>query len=596
MEKKNLDFTIEKSKDGYNIAKIKKDNKYIYIGSKYNVRSELDKFLNYIDTLDGIEDNEKQFIIFGFGAGEHIKELRKKYKKNKIKVIEPNKAIGEYIENLEWIKKDENIELVDCYKSDDIEDLDDDFFDECKLQNIQIIPFANYKKLYLEEFLCLCKEIRKIYVDNIIQRNTKMYFKDRWFEALMENIPHMIESPILDLYKNEYKNKPAIIVSSGPSLDKNIENLIGIEGEFFIISAGRSLVALKEKKINANLFVSIDSDELSYKFIEDFIEDIEAPLLFLDTTNEKIVKNYNGKKICSTYNKMMYDIFSEYIHVQLLTSYGSVSHTMISAAVLLGCNPIILVGQDCAYTNNKAHSPFLEEKQKGAKFEDSKRENDFFVEDVNGGQVRTSWELDGFRIGIEKLIKDNQNITFINATEGGAKIHGAMQMKLCDAINKYSGSKVEALSNKISDNRIKLRTIDVISEMQKGLLYIKNKCNEALILIKKISYNNFNYSKKNNDIINKINEIDKKIKKEMSNFIVIESLLYPIIYNILVDKSVVKEKDEIIKRELIIEENLKLYTNIKNVIEYSLKYLEHTLDALKSSERIFLSNKKEIEK
>lgn len=78
MEKKNLDFTIEKSKDGYNIAKIKKDNKYIYIGSKYNVRSELDKFLNYIDTLDGIEDNEKQFIIFGFGAGEHIKELRKK--------------------------------------------------------------------------------------------------------------------------------------------------------------------------------------------------------------------------------------------------------------------------------------------------------------------------------------------------------------------------------------------------------------------------------------------------------------------------------------------------------------------------------------
>ena len=45
---------LEKSKDNYDIIKIKKDNKWIYIGSKYNMKNELESFENQID-----DKNEK---------------------------------------------------------------------------------------------------------------------------------------------------------------------------------------------------------------------------------------------------------------------------------------------------------------------------------------------------------------------------------------------------------------------------------------------------------------------------------------------------------------------------------------------------------
>ena len=85
-------FVIEKSKDGYNIAKIKVDNKWIYIGSKYNVKSDIDKFLQSIKKKSLIES--ERFIVFGFGAGEHIKKLREKSKKSEILIFEPNNDLN----------------------------------------------------------------------------------------------------------------------------------------------------------------------------------------------------------------------------------------------------------------------------------------------------------------------------------------------------------------------------------------------------------------------------------------------------------------------------------------------------------------------
>ena len=39
-----LEYKIEDTKDGFKILRINKDNKWIYVGSKYNMKLEIENF------------------------------------------------------------------------------------------------------------------------------------------------------------------------------------------------------------------------------------------------------------------------------------------------------------------------------------------------------------------------------------------------------------------------------------------------------------------------------------------------------------------------------------------------------------------------
>ena len=91
-----LEYKIEDTKDNLKILRINKDNKWVYIGSKYNMNSEVDKFLKNIDESE-IDRKHTVIIIFGFGTGEYIKAVREKYKENEVIVFEPNSNLKEYI-------------------------------------------------------------------------------------------------------------------------------------------------------------------------------------------------------------------------------------------------------------------------------------------------------------------------------------------------------------------------------------------------------------------------------------------------------------------------------------------------------------------
>ena len=85
-------ISLELSKDNYLVAKVNIDGKYKYIGSKYNMKSCIDKFIDKIDNVS----KDSIFIIFGLGSGEHIKYLMNEYKNNIIIVFEPNKELFNY--------------------------------------------------------------------------------------------------------------------------------------------------------------------------------------------------------------------------------------------------------------------------------------------------------------------------------------------------------------------------------------------------------------------------------------------------------------------------------------------------------------------
>ncbi|CAI3552149.1 motility associated factor glycosyltransferase family protein [Clostridium neonatale] len=568
-------FVIEKSKDGYNITKIKVDNKWIYIGSKYNVKSDIDKFLQKVKKSELIESDK--IIAFGFGAGEHIKKLREKYKECEILIFEPNTDLFEYARNCDFIKKDDKIKLNSC----SIEEIEafcsSGFINEFNINNIKIIDFAIYSKLYKNDFIVILTKLRDLFTNYLVITNTKIGFSERFFTAMIKNMPYICKSSLLMDYKDIYKDKPAIIVSAGPSLDKNIDLLKGIEDNFVIVTGGRPLKGLVEKDIKPTLVVSIDPEDINYELMKGCIENTDLPLIYYEVTNENILKNYSGPKILSIHSSFINGL-TEYKSTPL-ECYGSVAHSMVSAAILLGCNPIIMIGQDCAYTGDNAHSAYLEDKHNDEKFEDVKSELDIWVDGVNGEKVRTSRVLNVYRLGFEEIIKKYTDVVFINATEGGARINGATEMRLKDVINEYCNSKIEKMPIFDNDYEIYKKVQEKLLEAKNNIKEIKEFCIKGEELVKKLNINSDNL--KWNSTIGKLDKLDRSMLKKVKECELIYPLLYPTIYKIMTNSSFDKEKDMNKVKKLIIEESKILYGELIKLIDKNSKLIDEAIDEIK---------------
>lgn len=569
------EYKIELSRDGYEILKVKIDNKWFYIGSKYSMKNEIDKFINKFNEK---EDSHSILLVYGFASGVYIEALRQIFKNNRIIVLEPNESLNEYIYNKKWVIEDENliIQFPKQYESNS------EFLNYIEEYDLDKIKFV-----YLDQYLVYKDDLKKILGDfnkylSILKvnRNTKLVFSKRWFETTIRNIPSIIKSTPINLYKDIYKDKPAIIVSAGPSLEKNIDELKNIHKNILIMSGGRTLKPLINKGIDLSLLTVTDPGEISYELVEEYIQNVNVPLLFYEGTNEKVVSSHKGDKICFSDSKFIDDIFQ--MDTIQLSAGGSVSHSMVSCALVFGCNPIIFIGQDLAFNNKNRYSSLT--KNRDGKDPSNCRENNNYilVEGVKETQVMSNGEFNNFRASFERIIEGNPETVFINATEGGARIKGTIEMSLKDAILKYGKSEVEDIKKIKYNVNLKENAISLLKKAKKSTENIINISKEALDKLKNIKkLKSLNDINKLNKSLTKLNELDDKIKEEYKNIELVKDLMYPIIYKTLngryTNSSDDSQKDKI---EGIINENRELYSQFVEQLQFAKKHIDEALDML----------------
>ncbi|KEH88690.1 MULTISPECIES: motility associated factor glycosyltransferase family protein [Clostridium] len=566
----NYNFDIEESKDGLKILKIHKDNKKIYVGSKYRMRECIDKILK--------EDNKIEdgfiFVIFGIPNEEYIKGIYENNKKIKVIIFEPNTNLIEYIKNNDKQYRflaGENIYLLNAKNEEEVYLSLKNLIQEFDLTKIIYKSYLNYDKIYEQQILKFNTVVKNVINDIAIKRNTQMYFYKRWFETLTKNLKHMVGATPINLLKNKYKDIPAIIVSAGPSLNKNINDLHNIDKDILIFSGGRTLRPLVENNIEPSLIGVVDPGEISYELVENYIEKTKSPLLFYEGTNEKVVEGHQGQKIIFTQNTIIHDIFK--MEVEDIGVGGSVAHDLTATAKYLGCNPIIFIGQDLAYTGEKYHADIAINQFK--KFDEnivSNETENIYVEDVNGDKVKTSIVLDNFRREMEIFIENNKDTTFINATEGGAKIKGTIQMTLKDAISKYKlNSKISFMQNieQVDKNKINNNTIEILNNIIEADQKIIKQATKALEVIKDLDVClKTGQNTRLNKYLKNLDVIDDVIRENYEKLDILRSIIYPIIYHILSGNKPKTNKD-------IIENNKFLYQSILEVSKEVLKPIKN---------------------
>lgn len=426
------------AKDGSVILIVQRDGKNVRLNSPYRPKSEAEKWAEQFE-CDNLNVNA---ILFGFGNGMFAQALLNRLKEDaKLFICEPNLQIFSQIMHcidLTSIFADERVFL--CFEDinpDDFYDLLSGYTHWTNLET-QIYGYhTGYDKLFPEAYRDFLVSIQK--ADHLVQVNkdTQEYFAQKMVPNMLSNLKYIRESRLItDYIPNIPHDIPAIIVAAGPSLDKNIEELKRAKGKAFILAVDTAMRHLIKHDIMPDAIVTMDPAKPFQYMNDPVIQDI--PLFCILEANHEILEFHQGIKIWIRGGSLIGKIFAKY-HKDFgpYNPGGSVATAAFSVCVALQFKRVILVGQDLAYEGNITHA--------GGQVSGVRNEADGikYIEGIDGKQVKSRHDwliyLDWFEQSI-KSVKDRMEV--IDATEGGARIHGTRIMKLRDVINQYCGQKV----------------------------------------------------------------------------------------------------------------------------------------------------------
>lgn len=298
-----------------------------------------------------------------------------------------------------------------------------------------------------------------------VGRNTVDFLGETWVLQGVANLPYIAAWPSVNAVGDAFAGKPCVIVSPGPSLAKNVHLLKELKGRALIITVNRAVAALHRAGVVPDLVMMLDPLDLRYHFEGVPVESIGG--LVLGATVHPDIYRFPVQRIFTfAANSQLDDwIFSSLGETANLPSGGSVSCSAASLAMKWGCDPIILVGQDLAFSDDQYYvsttsdggmrvrssgdgRTFVTEGYsaglaklptiRGARA--TKPERILHVRGYYGGTVATSFMLQLFLrwfAGAAKTVT-RMGRSLVNCTEGGAYIEGAEHLSLADAIGRYA--------------------------------------------------------------------------------------------------------------------------------------------------------------
>lgn len=443
-----LEIIEEVSYDGEPIIKVQKEGRTCYLNGKRNTKEPAEK---WVETLGKLSNNAPVFIM-GLGNPSYLKELAEHTKK-KITIIiyEPSFQIFlhflEHVSIAEWMEKHMITFFVKGIKG----------MDEQAMRGLvgrvltyESMPFSrrlvlpNYDVLFPDEALGFIKGIFDIANFELSQYSTQISFSTVTVKNMLDNIKYLCNGyKTIQLVEVIPRDIPGILVSAGPSLNKNIKELKRAKGKAFIIAVDTAIKPLLSEGIIPDMFAVVDGRKPLSLVQREEAKDI--PLLCNLSASSVVLEYHTGMKFF--YNEGY--AVSDHILLKQDTDFGSVetggsvATTAFSLLYKIGLPCIILVGQDLAYTGNKSHADgtFADVMKK----EDTK--NYITVEGNTEEKVPTTeilkLYLKWFGDYIAAAKKYDPNFRVINATEGGAKIEHTEIMTLHDAIEQECTKEVD---------------------------------------------------------------------------------------------------------------------------------------------------------
>ncbi len=437
-ECEEIKIIIDRDLKENEIFAIEKNDRIWYLGSRYDNDYYIEKWVDSIE-LSGIN---AIVCIFGLGDFRTVEQLTKKYPENKIIVYEPNlsylKSIMEAYDMSALFGRDNfNIFAGEkgfvLFRALVVRELD--------ITNYKTSVFkinTQYGTLYDAELTKWNNGIQDRVTELLVDKNTYRRFGEERLHNNLANFYDCIKSrnvkEVAEVVMKE-NCETAILVAAGPSLDKNVHLLKKAKNKAFIMVVDTAIKPVLKAGVMPDLTVSIDSHKPKELFIYND-EFVDIPMLVDLQSNEEVISQYRGRRFyIYNFSKTFFRIYNKDDYMLIsLDSGGSVANDAFSFLAKCGFKNIIFIGQDLAYSNDKTHTGDAYNDERKIKYE--KKDDHILVEDIYGNQVYTEENMNVYRKWFERYMANYENIRFIDATEGGAKINGTEIMTLEEAIEQ----------------------------------------------------------------------------------------------------------------------------------------------------------------
>jgi hypothetical protein len=332
------------------------------------------------------------------------------------------------------------------------------FLESHNVRELNYYLHRPYAVLFPDEFSGMEGILTAYLSKRQINKNTLKRFRMIWLRNLIKNFPFHFTAPGIAHLKHPFHGKPGLIVGAGPSLAKNIDAIRRYSDRMVIIATDTALPMLAGNGISPDFTVSADPQDKNALF-----------LLYSGRTDTTLVIDAAGSFL--TFAKylpaqtLLYDSFFP-IYRELsgywgakgdLMSGGSVSTNAFDFARFLGCSPIILAGQDLAYSEKKTHfrgnvleDYFFYKIDKFHTYESYHARtlilsDQISIDGYSGGKVVTDRKFLTFLEWFKREIAVT-NVPVINATEGGAFIPGARHLPLKETADEFLREPIDKSS------------------------------------------------------------------------------------------------------------------------------------------------------
>jgi hypothetical protein len=270
----------------------------------------------------------------------------------------------------------------------------------------------------LEEVIC------KSMMSNWVNHNTRRLFAQRWVQQTVENIPAIACHANLHRLDGCFRDRPAILISPGPSLEKNVEQLRRAKDKAVLIAPLQSLRRLFKAGIRPDFVTVLDAADLTsapLDFFGDVPDEFLSTLVVAVNCHPSVIRRFQKVVFFSGGGPLDSWVQSIVPEPLLELRATSVALANLLLARHWGCNPITLVGQDLALAGNRRYA------------------GDDQVNNLNaphlktlpgyyGGTVQSPSDYFLFHYQFEKIAEEiallSPETQLFNATEGGAFIQG----------------------------------------------------------------------------------------------------------------------------------------------------------------------------
>lgn len=245
---------------------------------------------------------------------------------------------------------------------------------------------------------------------------------------------------------NKFENIPAVICGAGPSLEKNILELKEVLDRAIVFGGGSALNALSSRGILPHFGIGVDPNPTQqYRLSSN--KAYEVPLFYRNRMHVDAFRLVHGPRlyIPGAGGYEVADWFDEQFglleDIEWLDEGHNVVNFGLELAYNLGCNPIIFVGVDLAYTEMQSYASGIID-DTTVKEKDILETDDFdttalLKKDIYGNPIYTLWKWVAESEWTSDYAAAHPELTIINCTEGGLGMPDVPNMPFKEAAEKY---------------------------------------------------------------------------------------------------------------------------------------------------------------